>query len=188
MSTKPALADRPSAPAATRSREARPFVWIQPKAALTSEGFRGLQSLRVVTEAARPRLAHSLVEFTYRTPEQLDLTLTRTPAISVRNRRRRAAILWINAILEAKCDRSTLEQLTRNWLPQLAGTGPDPRRAIPAGRRFVEFIRGLVTPYLFDGPAENLIGPARSWLALENVLGIHLRAIERIARKPTRES
>ena len=102
----------------------------------------------------------------------------RQPApVSIRNRRRRAARLWLNAIVQGKMDRATLDALTSNWLPPLAGVGHQRARALPHGERYIEWIRGAMTAAIFSDPADNLVPHAYALHALETVLSVHLGAI-----------
>jgi hypothetical protein len=146
----------------------------------------GLALLRERAEPQAQSLARALVEFSL-APSGIHaakLGTRRQPVpMSVRNRRRRSAGLWINAILAGRTDQPTLEALTGVWLPQLAGTGPDRSLAVPHGVRFVEYLRGAMTAALFPEPAENLVPEAYGLQALETVLAIHLGAIRGMRRR-----
>ncbi len=98
--------------------------------------------------------------------------------LSVLNRRRRAARSWIVTILRGQVDRATLHAVAHSWLPQLCGTGPTIRNAKRPARRYVEFLRGLMTAHIMHRVAENLVPEATALHALETILAIHLGALE----------
>ncbi len=164
------------------SRVPRPFSWLQPAHSLSSTALRGLGDLRELTADSAALLTRGLVEFSLHDGRTLNLVAQRrSPSVSVLNRRRRAARLWIIAILNGQCDEETTRAVTRSWLRQLAGTGPDPKLAVDAGRRFLEYLRGAFTALLFDSSAPNLVPQARALSALEGVLAVHLHAIDALA-------
>ncbi|MCA8942297.1 MAG: hypothetical protein KDB80_07015 [Planctomycetes bacterium] len=165
------------------TREARPFAWLSSATALSPTAIRGLPDLRYMTEDSFAALARSLADFSLRIQRPLDLVSAhRAPIVSIRNRRRRAATLWVVAILAGRCDKSTLRSLANSWLPQLAGTGPDVVAAAGSGRKLIEFLRGLMTANLFDRSAANLVPQARALAALDGILAVHLDAVERARR------
>lgn len=168
-------------PAATTvTRESRPFAWLNSATSMSQTAIRGLPDLRQLTEESISVLARALAEYSLRSQRPLDLVSDRrTPLVSVRNRRRRAASLWIVSVLGGRCDASTLDSLVGTWLPQLAGSGPDRRVAARSGRRLIEFLRGLITADLFAAAAPNLVPQAHALCALDGVLAVHLDAIER---------
>ena len=57
-------------------------------------------------------------------------------------------------------------------------TGPSIRDASEPARRYVEFLRGLMTAHVMRRVAENLVPEAKALHALETILAIHLRALE----------
>ena len=123
-----------------------------------------------------------MVGFSFRSAKPLDfVSRKRAQSHSALNRRRRAARLWIVAILSGHCGAATTQAVARSWLRQLAGTGPDPRLAVASGRRFIEYLRGAITIHLFASSAPNLIPHARALCALEGVLSVHLHAIDTLA-------
>ncbi|MDA0375108.1 MAG: hypothetical protein O2865_15090 [Planctomycetota bacterium] len=143
-----------------------------------SPGAPGLAALQRLASAHAARLGHELVQHTLRLRSGSRAPFTRVPPFSVLNRRRRAARLWVNAILGGDTSPATMRNLTRSWLPQLTGTGPEPRRAAPSGPGFVEFLRGalaaVTTP---DGPVGDLTPVLEALNAGDHVLRVHLEAI-----------
>ncbi len=144
------------------------------------------QDLAALQRLAGPqaaRISHELVQHTLRMRPGSHVPFLRVPPFSVLNRRRRAARLWINAVLCGDTSPETLRNLTRSWLPQLTGTGPDPRRAAESGPGFVEFLRGSLAAVASpDGPAENLLPLFDALHAADVVLQAHLAAIAAASR------
>lgn len=149
--------------------------------ALPESAARGLLDLEWAVGGRLPELVRDLVAFTFSRDAREDMRVSRPRGIfhSVINRRRRAARLWLNAILEGSVHQSTLYALTHSWGPQLAGTGPEVERALPALRDCVLFLRGMMTGMILDRCHENLVPQARALHALEAVLELHLRGLER---------
>ncbi len=140
----------------------------------------GLQYLERVIVADVPLVVRGLVDFTaaeQTRPHYLPAALS----VSVRNRRRRSARLWINAILQGRTDRATLHALTHTWIPQLAGTGPEAHLAVAMGRTCVEYLHGALSALIAAEPEENLFPVAKALHGLEGVLSVHLQAIREIA-------
>lgn len=161
------------------------FPWLRPlpqAVALTAEVEQGLGYLQLLAGDDDVLAARSLVHFSFglRTPE--GSLFVRPPSISVLNRRRRAARLWINAVLAGDVSRECLRNLTTVWLPQLAGTGPDARRAARHGRTLVEFIRGTLTASVMESTQPNLLRHAKALHALDAVLAGHLLAIRSVVQ------
>ena len=75
-------------------------------------------------------------------------------------------------------DRATLHAVAHSWLPQLCGTGPSIRDASKPARRYVEFLRGLMTAHVMRRVAENLVPEAKALHTLETILAVHLGALE----------
>jgi hypothetical protein len=96
------------------------------------------------------------------------------------NRRRRAARAWILVILSGELSDASLRSLTHSWLPQLSGTGPELALAVPAGKEFLEFLKGAITGLVMAEPKENLVPEAKALHALETVLGVHLQALREV--------
>jgi hypothetical protein len=172
---------RPAVPAA---RARCPFVWLEPSAVLArlpADAEAGLPYLQILAGDGLSRFARDLVDFSFVALDPMRRKPERAPGIGILNRRRRAARLWILAVLRGDVTSDTLHALTRTWLPHLAGTGPEAHRAARVGRACVEFLRGAITAFLFDEPDENLVRRARALHALETVLGMHLQAIRAVA-------
>lgn len=160
-------------------------AWLRPmvsaRTPLTREAFEnGASFLRLRLQDDAARISRALVEYSFTAnsgvhADHLGGGFQPAP-LSVRNRRRRAARLWINSILEARVDRPTLEAFTGLWLPQLCGTGPDRHLAAPHARRFIEWVRGAMTACLFDATTDNLVPEAYALHVMETVLSLHLGA------------
>jgi hypothetical protein len=169
-------------------REPRPFLYLDPRPVgvtvpeLDAEGLARLED-SVIDDV--PMLVRSLVNFTIALQNRRELESGhRQPiALSVLNRRRRSARAWILAILSGKLDQATMHAVTTVWIPQLASSGPDLRRALRPGIAIFEFLRGAMTALLFDAPAENLLPHARALNVLETVLSTQLAAVHQIARR-----
>ena len=171
--------------------EPRPFIFLTPSSRepeLTAEIHIGIAELMRRVEPHVTMLMRGLVEFSLAGARAHGDAIGRRRELplSVRNRRRRAARLWINAILAGRTDAATQDALTGLWLPQLAGTGPERAQAVAAGKRFVEYLRGGIVSVLFDRPENNLVTEAYALTALETILAVHLRAIEDIPARARR--
>jgi hypothetical protein len=137
-----------------------------------------LASLKRLAGAHAARLSHELVQHTLRMRPGSRVPFVRVPPFSVLNRRRRAARLWVNAVLAGDTAPETLRNLTRSWLPQLTGTGPEPRMAAPSGPSYVEFLRGALAAVASpDGPEPDLGSLFDALHAADLVLRAHLGAI-----------
>jgi hypothetical protein len=159
------------------------YPWLRPQRAsltATAEVEQGLGYLQLLAAEDDVALSRALVQFSFWLRPESPPILRRAPSISVINRRRRAARLWINAILAGDLTRDTLRALTHTWLPQLAGTGPEPRKAAVMGRRMVEFLRGAITASVMEWPDANLLRHAKALHALDAVLAGHLLAIRAV--------
>jgi hypothetical protein len=138
----------------------------------------GVAALQRLAFEHAARISHELVQHTLRLRPGSSVPFLRVPPFSVLNRRRRAARLWVNAVLVADTSPETLRNLTRTWLPQLTGTGPDPRLAAPSGPGLVEFLRGALAAVASpDGPVEDLSPLFDALHAADQVLRAHLGAI-----------
>lgn len=161
-------------------RERASFHLLRPRrpdAGLSASAEDGVAYLQFIAGDEDERASRILVSMSLRRSAPNSVPFVRPPAISVLNRRRRAARMWVNAILDGDVSPGTLRALTSSWLPQLAGTGPEAWRAIGAGRTFIEFLRGLFTGAVMSEPMANLIRHAKALHALETILAIHLGAI-----------
>lgn len=164
-------------------RERRPFLWLEaidmPRR-LPPSAQDGLELLAELLMDEVGSLVRSLVNHTVAAQNEQRRREGRREGVtlSVLNRRRRAAGSWIVTILRGQVDRTTLHTVAHSWLPQLCGTGPDIRNANQPARRYVEFLRGLMTAHVMRRVAENLVPEAKALHALETILAIHLGALE----------
>ncbi len=185
MQTKATRTTRPAEPIGQDEGDSQFSPWLRPKRPATNhtaEVEQGLAYLQLLAADDDVLIARCLVQFSLEARAPRGVPPTRLPGVSVLNRRRRAARLWVNAILAGDLSRETLRSLTHVWLPQLAGTGPEPRRAAWHGRRSIEFLRGAFSASVMAGPRANLIRYAKALHALEAVLAGHLLAIRSLAR------
>lgn len=160
-------------------RTANPFVWLAaepPAVALSAAALACVPCLDGFAQDSAPWLVAALVGFTYDLGHERVRTSAAATVTSVLNRRRRAATMWVQAILAGKADPATLRQLTTVWLPQLVGCGPELWRGARAGRDAIEYLRGAFTARIVVEPQGNLVPEARALHALEAVLGAHLFA------------
>jgi hypothetical protein len=172
---------------ASAVREPRPFLYLEPALALsTCEAIDpvGLEILDAKVTPSVPALVASLVDYTISRQYRLELErgIPQPIQLSVLNRRRRSARAWIIAILGGNVDQPTLYTLATQWMPMLAGSGPDLAQVARPGRELTEFVRGALTACIFDEPAENLLPHARALHVLESTLAVHLAAVLEIAR------
>lgn len=173
------------------TREPRPFLFLEPARVPVRPVVLdsiGLDWLDAEISDAVPSIARSLVNYSIAVQNGTALERgNRQPIqLSVLNRRRRAARAWVNAVVAGRTDAATQHAVATQWLPVLCGTGPVVKPGVRVGRKFVEFLRGSITAYLFSDPAENLLPHARALHVLETVLGVHLAAIAQNARAATK--
>ncbi len=163
-------------------RERRPFLRLRPEVPrkLPPSAQDGVVLLAELLMDEVGSLVRSLVNYTVASQNEERRRAGRRQGVtlSVLNRRRRAARSWILTILRGQVDRFTLHSVAHSWLPRLCGTGPDLRSASEPTRRYVEFLRGLMTANVMRRVAENLVPEAKALHALETILGIHLGALE----------
>lgn len=186
--TKTKKASRGRVPVPDARPVPRPFLRVEPRPIPRAESKidpRDLELLSAAVEEGVPAIVRALVDYTIKLQNRRLLETGRpTPiAVSVLNRRRRSARSWIQAILAGQVDRGTLHAFTNTWIPQLAGTGPEPARAVRTGLACIEFVRGLITAQVLDEPADNLVPEARALNALETVLGVQLQALREVAHR-----
>jgi hypothetical protein len=165
--------------AGPRTAHVNPFVWLAPErpaAALGPEALECVPYLAAFVGDSAGWLVSSLVAFACEHLDGRGRAQRAATVTSVRNRRRRAATLWVQAILAGRADPDTLHQLTTSWLPQLVGSGPDLWHGARAGRDAIEYLRGACTARIVVEPQDNLIAEARALHALEAVLAAHLFA------------
>jgi hypothetical protein len=167
----------------TPTGERRPFLYLSPRSPWQAPPAIDVCGLALLIERVGddvPILVRSLVAHTmalqHRT--RIDVGPAAPLPISVLNRRRRSARAWVQAILTGATDATTLHALTHTWAPQLAGTGPDLRACESTARSCIEFLRGAITALVISEPSNNLLPEAHAIHALENVLAVHLGAIE----------
>jgi hypothetical protein len=148
----------------------------------------GLAVLEGFVQRHAHALMRALVGFTFSTPEERRAGAPQQQSASVLNRRRRAALEWIQAIIAGRIDSTTLHSLSHTWVPQLAGTGPDLHRCQQRASDFIEYLRGAITGLIMDRPQANLVPEAKALHALETVLAVHLGAVRNAAlnRAPAR--
>ncbi len=187
--TAPQRAKTPIVPRPVPHLVVRPFQWLEPKAQpgehLPTDVDRDLAYLQFICCDDDARIARALVDLSFRLASRSDGTVLRSGKQGVLNRRRRAARLWVNAILAGDISSQTLAHLAQTWVPQLAGTGPDRgAAAVRMGAAAVEFLRGAFSGCIFEAPHASLIRHARALHALETVLQAHLAAIHAAARPP----
>ncbi len=172
-------------PSPTAPRERRPFARLEPttgSAALPGELHQGLTNLELCVGTQIAMLTRALVTYTL-TAGRADTIGRRTPpTISVLNRRRRAARLWIQAILAGRVDDDTRHTVATSLMPKLIGCGPEIHRAERAGELLVEYVRGAMHAAILDRPAANLVPEAAAIHALDTVLANHLDAFVQTAR------
>ncbi|MBL8729141.1 MAG: hypothetical protein JNM25_11960 [Planctomycetes bacterium] len=173
--------------AITAVREPRPFLFLEPaplplrKNAIDAVG---AAHLHAAAEGWVPMLVRSLIDFTIERHNRLALLrgIPQPIQLSVLNRRRRAARSWLLAVIAGKVDAATRHAVATQWLPLLAGTGPELRLVAPPARVLIEFVRGAITACIFDLPAANLLPEAKALHALETTLSVHLAAVLQTAR------
>ena len=162
------------------SKQPRPFLFLEPRELLEGAGPDpvGLRALHEICEECLPLLVRSLVNHTIARSNEVALR-PQPIAMTVLNRRRRAARSWLLAIVNGAVDAATSYQVAEQWLPLLCGTGPDRTHWIGAAQRLVEFVRGAITACIFDAPTENLLTQARALHVMETILAHQLAWIER---------
>lgn len=166
--------------------EPRPFLRVEPRPIPQAGSPIDPVDLGLLSTAVQdgvPAIVRALVDYTIKLQKRRQLESGHaTPiAVSVLNRRRRSARAWIQSILAGQLDRNTLHAFSHTWIPQLAGTGPEPTRAVRTGIACIEFVRGAITAQVLDAPADNLVPEARALNALETVLGVQLQALRELA-------
>jgi hypothetical protein len=161
-------------------REVRPFLFLTPVAGQAAPQWTAaeLDCLDAAVGEAVPMLVAGLVRFSLR-ERQDGIGRARQPvALSVLNRRRRAAREWINSVLAGAADAATLQALVSQWLPVLLGHERSPERAMVATAALFEYLRGAITALLFEQPAANLLPAAKGLHVLETVLARQLGACQ----------
>jgi len=166
-------------------KEPRPFLYLEPQPIPRADDpavTEGVAELEACAIDDVPALVRALVNHTIALQQRDSLRngTARPIPISVLNRRRRSARAWAVAVIMGRTDRATLHALTHTWVPQLAGTGPEIRKAARTGYLCMEFLRGAITARIFDAPAANLVPSAKALFALERVLGVHLQALREV--------
>lgn len=178
--TKSTANEAYDAPAAVR--EPRPFLLLSPArlpVRTDAQFAAGARWLDAAAGDAIPAIVRSLVDYTIalQNKRALERGNPQPIALSVLNRRRRAARSWLLAILAGKVDSDTLHAVGTQWLPTLTGTGPEIGKAKKPARQLIEFVRGAITACIFDEPAANLLPHAHAAHVLETTLGAHLAAL-----------
>lgn len=166
-------------------REPRPFLRIRPmhrSESLSTQLVEGFVELEARVGPNIQLVVRSLVNYTVASQNRRLHEAGRTggTTLSILNRRRRAARAWILVILSGELSDASLRSLTHSWLPQLSGTGPELALAVPAGKEFLEFLKGAITGLVMAEPKENLVPEAKALHALETVLGVHLQALREV--------
>lgn len=173
---------------ASAVREPRAFLYLEPsQIPLLSEPIDpvGCEILDAKVTPSVPALVASLVDYTIARQYRLELERGNPQPIqlSVLNRRRRSARSWILAILAGNVEQPTLHAVATQWIPMLAGSGPDLAQVARPARELTEFVRGAITACIFDEPAENLLPHARALHVLESTLAVHLAAIKHVTSR-----
>ena len=169
--------------------ERRPFLRLEPRAAepMTDEILETLPALRRELYPELPGLARAVVDHSVRFQNAQSRRQPRTTPTAISlpmlNRRRRAARLWLQAILYGRVDPVTRHAVAHQWLPQLAGVTADGTTPPTVGRRFLEFVRGLLIASVADRPSANLVPIAKQMFAIESVLSVHLGAFAAVSRR-----
>jgi hypothetical protein len=177
--TKTANSDVHDAPAAVR--EPRPFLYLEPARLPVHVDAKFRADCRYLEAAAGhcvPLIVRSLVDHTIalQNKRAIERGNPQPISMSVLNRRRRAARSWLLAVLAGKVDAETLHAFATQWMPTLAGTGPEAGKSAKWCRSIVEFVRGAVTACIFDEPSADLLPHAKALHVLETVLTAHLAA------------
>ena len=175
---------------ASAVREPRAFLYLEPAQDLlpiAEIDAVGCEILDAQVTPSVPALVASLVNYTIERQYRRELERGHPQPIqlSVLNRRRRSARAWITAILGGNVGQQTLHALATQWIPMLAGSGPNLKYMARPGRELLEFVRGAITACIFFEPAENLLPHARALHALESTLAVHLAAIQYVAHTAT---
>ena len=163
----------------------RPLGGLEPReldGRLPAAAESDLAYLQFLVASDDIRIARGLVDYSLQITSRVAGPLRRPPAVSILNRRRRSARLWVNAVLAGDVSQRTMDCLTGSWLPHLAGVGPDASQAAHRlGFRAIEWLRGAFQASIFDRPDANLVRHARALHALETVLAAHAAAVTRVA-------
>jgi hypothetical protein len=156
-----------------------PFLWLAPlpegapPAPIPAQSRASLESFLAPQIG---RLVQSLVAASIEPKTALSAPRRQPVSFAVLNRRRRAARAWLESICAARTDPTTLHAVAWNWLPLLAGSGPELHARARTGHDLIERLRGLAAALIFDEPADNLLPQAHALHALESTLGAHLGA------------
>ena len=160
---------------------------VRPGGVLPASVDEGLGYLQFLIGEHDEILARALFAYSLRRSSRRSVPFEARLSFAVRNRRKRAARLWVNALLGGDVRPQTLRTIAGSLVPQLAGTGPDAWRATTAGRDFVDHLLGSATAMVMDRPRPCLIRHAKALHALESILALQLGAIlavGRIAERP----
>lgn len=169
--------------------ERRPFLRLEPQQAgpISDEVAETLPGVRQVLQPEMPGLVRAVVDHSIRfqNAQRREQRRITPDAISlpVLNRRRRAARMWLQAILHGRVDPVTRHSVGHQWLPQLAGTRADGTTPSVIGRKFLEYVRGLLIASVGDRPAANMLPIAKQMHAIESVLAVHLAAFAAATRR-----
>ena len=166
----------------TPGRVRRPFLRIEPVARyeLPRSAQAGLIDLEEYVGPNVQLLVRALVSHAFGAQRIRTANRRATPpSVSALNRRRRAGLQWIHAILGGLVDTETLHQVAHAYLPQLIGSGPELHHGERGGLQCIEYLRGAATALIFDAPSESLVSQAKALHALEAVLATHLAAYKR---------
>ena len=174
--------------------ERRPFLRLVPQEAgpISDEVADCLPGVRQALQADLPGLVRAVVDHSIRFQNAQRRQQRRiTPdaiSLPVLNRRRRAARMWLQAILHGRVDPVTRHSVGHQWLPQLAGTRADGTTPAVTGRRFLEYVRGLLVASVADRPAANMLPIAKQIHAIESVLAVHLAAFAAATRRQAKST
>lgn len=173
--------------AQSSAREPRAFAFLKPRLlSATPPAIDGVGRAILMARASDsvPAIARAVVDHTIALHNEHGRSIGHAQPIqlSVLNRRRRAARLWLQSVVTATVDRPVLHAVATQWLPTLAGHGRDRVSVRDAVRSCVEFVRGAITAALFEHPEDNLLGGARALQVLELTLSVQLSAAEESLR------
>ena len=97
------------------------------------------------------------------------------PRASIRKLRRSAALQWLNATLEGRFDSEFSRLLRHRWIPILLADYRDAHPAPFLIESFFDYAEGFLTSYIWNRPAENIVGEAWTLHAIRQALDLQRR-------------